>query len=412
MISQALHATTAPSSSSIDGAWVSRTAGLVLAALEERRSTWQTWHVRAEAQRNIRAAEVPTAKVDELVDRVVAEILNTRSVSLARPDDTITEPAALRRSDGSSVYTVAGSELFTSARILAAEQRVVAVAGHMDGRTAPAGIVELALLEQAANGVTLDPGQAALVRSMSMSGARLQLAIAPAGAGKTTAVRALTPASIDSGGQVVGLAPSAAAAALLRDSTGAPTDTLAKLTWSIDHGDLPDWALSVGESTLLIIDEAGMADTLSLDTAVDFVVRRGGSVRLIGDDQQLAAIGAGVCCAISKPSAAPTVSPKYADSTTQPSPLPRSPCGTADPKRSASTLTAAASTSATPPQRSSNCSPHGRQTATVASTRSCWRPPVIWSSGSTREPVSSASTTPGPTETSNWPTEIVHPLAM
>jgi len=92
MISQALHATTAPSSSSIDGAWVSRTAGLVLAALEERRSTWQTWHVRAEAQRNIRAAEVPTAKVDELVDRVVAEILNTRSVSLARPDDTITEP--------------------------------------------------------------------------------------------------------------------------------------------------------------------------------------------------------------------------------------------------------------------------------------------------------------------------------
>ena len=90
-----------------------------------------------------------------------------------------------------------------------------------------------------------------------------------------------------------GLAPSAAAAAQLRDSTGAPTDTLAKLTWSIDQGDLPDWALDVGRSTLVIIDEAGMADTLSLDTAVDFIVRCGGSVRLIGDDQQLAAIGAG-----------------------------------------------------------------------------------------------------------------------
>jgi hypothetical protein len=36
-----------------------------------------------------------------------------------------------------------------------------------------------------------------------------------------------------------------------------------------------------------------MADTLSLDTAVAFVVRRGGSVRLVGDDQQLAAVGAG-----------------------------------------------------------------------------------------------------------------------
>ena len=43
----------------------------------------------------------------------------------------------------------------------------------------------------------------------------------------------------------------------------------------------------------MIIDEAGMADTLSLDAAVQFVMARGGSVRLIGDDQQLAAIGAG-----------------------------------------------------------------------------------------------------------------------
>jgi hypothetical protein len=292
MINRTLHPTTALKSP-VDGAWVSRTAGLVLAAVEGRRSTWQTWHVRAEAQRQIRVAEVPTGMVDELVDRVVADVLNTRSISLARPAEAITEPAALRRSDGSSVYTVAGSDLFTFARILAAEQRLVAVAGRRDGRSAPADIVELALLEQAANRVTLDPGQAALVRSMSMSGSRLQLAIAPAGAGKTTALRALTRAWTDSGGQVLGLAPSAAAAAQLRESIGAPTDTLAKLTWSIDHSDLPDWASSVAESMLVIIDEAGMVDTLSLDAAVDFIVQRGGSVRLIGDDQQLAAIGAG-----------------------------------------------------------------------------------------------------------------------
>jgi hypothetical protein len=44
---------------------------------------------------------------------------------------------------------------------------------------------------------------------------------------------------------------------------------------------------------LVIIDEAGMADTVSLDTAVQFIIGRGGSVRLVGDDQQLAAIGAG-----------------------------------------------------------------------------------------------------------------------
>ena len=56
---------------------------------------------------------------------------------------------------------------------------------------------------------------------------------------------------------------------------------------------MPDWATEVGPSTLVIIDEAGMADTLSLDTAVQYAIGRGASARLIGDDQQLAAIGAG-----------------------------------------------------------------------------------------------------------------------
>ena len=87
----------------------------------------------------------------------------------------------------------------------------------------------IALLEQAANGVTLNAGQAALVREMATSGARLQLAIAPAGAGKTTAMRALAAAWTSDGGTVIGLAPSAAAAAVLREQLGASTDTLAKL---------------------------------------------------------------------------------------------------------------------------------------------------------------------------------------
>jgi hypothetical protein len=81
-------------------------------------------------------------------------------------------------------------------------------------------VVDLALLEMAANGTALDPGQAFLVRQMCTSGARLQLAIAPAGAGKTTAMRALTLAWTEDGGQVLGLAPSAAAAAVLGEQTG------------------------------------------------------------------------------------------------------------------------------------------------------------------------------------------------
>jgi conjugative relaxase-like TrwC/TraI family protein len=279
----------------IDADWVAAAADRVLAAMEEHRTTWQIWHVRAEAQRQIRAANLTTDKPEQLVDLLVAEVLGIRSIRLTSTDDATVEPSALRRSDGSSVYTVTGADLFTSARVLEAERRLVATAGRADGRGVDAVAVDLALLESAANGMVLDAGQAALVRSMATSGAQLQLAIAPAGTGKTTALRTLTHAWLEGGGQLLGLAPSAAAAAQLRDQTGAPTDTLAKLTWTLQHlnEEPPAWVYSIGPSTLVLIDEAGMADTLSLDAAVQFIVGRGGSVRLIGDDQQLAAIGAG-----------------------------------------------------------------------------------------------------------------------
>ena len=58
----------------------------------------------------------------------------------------------------------------------------------------------------------------------------------PRPAPKTTAMRALTMAWTQDGGQVLGLAPSAAAAAVLGEQTGIRADTLAKLTWSLDHG--------------------------------------------------------------------------------------------------------------------------------------------------------------------------------
>ncbi|MBA2695066.1 MAG: relaxase domain-containing protein, partial [Actinobacteria bacterium] len=293
MLQQALVRAPGTEAAPADAAWVKAAAGRVLHEMQTRRSTWQTWHVRAEAHRQVRAADQTGPLAEHLVDQVLHQVLGDRSVSLARPEPGITEPAPLRRQDGSSVYTVAGADLYTSTRVLAAEQALLAAAGRYDGRVIVPTVVELALIESAANGVELNAGQAHLVRTLATSGARLQLAIAPAGTGKTTTMRALATAWTDGGGQVIGLAPSAAAAAALRDHTGVHTDTLAKLVWSLEHTDLPDWADQVGPQTLVVIDEAGMADTLSLDAAVQFVLSRGGSVRFIGDDQQLSAIGAG-----------------------------------------------------------------------------------------------------------------------
>ncbi len=150
----------------VDAAWVAETADRVLAAVEEHRSTWQMWHVRAEAQRHVRTTDVRTrAAPMPSVDLLVDEVLHSRSVRLAPPDDGIQEPEVLRRVDGSSVYTVAGADLYTSQRILDAEQRLIATAGRYDGAVVDESAVDLALLEMAANGTPLDAGQAALVRS-------------------------------------------------------------------------------------------------------------------------------------------------------------------------------------------------------------------------------------------------------
>jgi conjugative relaxase-like TrwC/TraI family protein len=276
-----------------DARWIGQTADRIVAVLEQSRSTWQIWHVRAEAQRQARTIHLPVDQSNHLVDLLVSEVLERRSVALKAPPDGIEEPGELRRVDGSSVYAIAGADRYTSQRILDAEQRILTAAGRHDGAAVESSAVELALLEMAANGTALDVGQAALVRQMSTSSARLELAIAPAGAGKTTAMRALTLAWAQDGGQVIGLAPSAAAAAVLAEHTGIRADTLAKLTWGLQHHDLPEWATKIDRRTLIIIDEAGMADTLSLDTAIQYAIDRGASVRLIGDDQQLAAIGAG-----------------------------------------------------------------------------------------------------------------------
>ena len=86
MVEQALNP--APSTAhETDTAWLDTAADRVLAAMEERRSTWQVWHVRAEAQRHIRAANLPTLEANRLVDLLVHKVLNGRSVCLARPDD-------------------------------------------------------------------------------------------------------------------------------------------------------------------------------------------------------------------------------------------------------------------------------------------------------------------------------------
>ncbi len=277
----------------VDGVWVERTAHQVIAVVESERSSWTPWNVRAEALRQVRAAAIPLDQISRVAEAITDHALATASVPIRTTRSQPAEPALQLRPDGVSVYEQPTATRYTSRRILYAERRLVDTAGRTGGRTADHNSVTLALLQAMANREVLNTAQQAMVRDMATSGKRLQLAIAPAGTGKTTAMRALATAWTSSGGNVVGLAPSASAAEQLRTQLGdgAVADNLAKLVWAIAHHE--PLAGTVGPGTLVIIDEAGMADTLTLDHVVSWCLDQGGSVRLIGDDQQLGAIGAG-----------------------------------------------------------------------------------------------------------------------
>ena len=269
------------------------TAARVVAELEARRATWQVWHVRAEAQRQVRDVAVPADRLAEVVEWVVDDVLGRLSISLSPDVDPISEPGGMRRSNGESVYRPTGADHYTSQRILDAEHRIVATAGRLGGLAWSAEDVELPVLAARLEDVPLNRGQEALVTAMATSGGRVQLALAPAGSGKTTAMLVLANVWTEGGCNVIGLAPSASAAAALAEATGMRCETLAKLERDLAHSPGSALVRCISPGTLVVIDEAGMADTLTLDRVIAYAVARGASVRLIGDDQQLAAIGAG-----------------------------------------------------------------------------------------------------------------------
>jgi len=296
--------TTGRRRTAITGKWVREQAATVLANVAETRSTWQVNHIRAETQRLLRYLDHPGGP--EVVNRIVTTALSEHSIALTTHADTeMNEPAALRRRDGESVYTGHDTTVYTSAQVMAAERRILAAAAKGGGRVVDDTSIGLALLQaHAQHGFELNDGQRQLVKTMATSGARLQLALAPAGTGKTTAMGALAAAWANSGGNVIGLAPTASAAEVLAEDTGVTTDTLAKFVQLAQPADrrcepapAPDdparkWFTTIGWNTLLIVDEAGKASTFDLDAVIGYALARGASVRLVGDDQQLASISA------------------------------------------------------------------------------------------------------------------------
>ncbi|MGV1788320.1 MULTISPECIES: Ti-type conjugative transfer relaxase TraA [Agrobacterium] len=117
---------------------------------------------------------------------------------------------------------------------------------------------------------------------------RIAAVVGFAGAGKSTMLAAAREAWEAQGYQVHGAALAGKAAEALEESSGIESRTLASWSYSWDHGrDL------IGRSDVFVIDEAGMVGSRQLARFIGEAEERGAKIVLVGDHEQLQAIGAG-----------------------------------------------------------------------------------------------------------------------
>ena len=176
---------------------------------------------------------------------------------------------------------------FTTASLLDLEREALEIG--LGGREAGAPRAGIAHVMSALTDapVRLSEEQRTLVARGALSPDRVVCVVGVAGAGKTTALRVLGDALERSGVPVLGAAPSGRAADELRETTEIPARTLHSLLGAARRsGGLP-------RGCVLVIDEAGMAETHVLAPILRLVEEAGGKAVLVGDPAQLPAVGAG-----------------------------------------------------------------------------------------------------------------------
>jgi conjugative relaxase-like TrwC/TraI family protein len=258
----------------------------VVAAVSVKRSVWNHWNLMAEASKQTMDLRFATTADREAIVAMIVDSAQVGSVALTPPELAIS-PVRLQREDSTSVFRPRHSVKYSSTAIIDAEARLLARSETTAAPTVRQAVV--ARIVSHSNG-RLSTQQRTALESIATSGRSVDLLVGPAGAGKTTAMRALRSVWISEHGRgsVIGLAPSATAAQALADDLGIACDNTAK--WLTEF-DLGRTALLTGQ--LLIIDEATLGGTTTLDRITGIAQAAGAKVLLVGDPYQLQSVEAG-----------------------------------------------------------------------------------------------------------------------
>jgi len=280
-------------------------AAEIMGTVEAARSTWGQHHVTAEITRwvsfnrnrtfTITDGGVPrTLTRDEARDFLTRTALQLDSIKVT-PEHVHGRFVPLTRHDGESFYVAKGRTLYTSTRVLAAEQRLLTAARTVSVTPGAATIEHFA--EALLRLPNKDQAQVALAREFVTSRTDLVVGIGPAGTGKTRTMKLAAAAVHTAGGRMIGLAFSKQGVKVFRDEVQIPTFTidgfLTAHRGAATTGRPVSAIYRVGPGDLVVVDEAAMASTSHLDQVVTLVTEAGGRVRYLGDHAQIAAVGAG-----------------------------------------------------------------------------------------------------------------------
>ena len=268
--------------------------------------------IKASSSRRIAPDELTPAHVRELVDHLLGrdgplarrKVFSRRHVMVeAAPMLFGLDPSELDRvvdaviDHSAAIPLVRGPSVdeqpFAPACVLAIETAIAHSIECAARRTgAPTTTPEIATtaldLKERRLGHPLTAGQRAAVEAICASGSGVDVLIGVAGSGKTTALDAARSAFETAGYRVVGTATSGQAAQTLGAEAQMASSTVASLLWRLDHGQS-----RLDQSTVVVLDEAGMTDDhdlLRLLAAADLARAK---VVMVGDHRQLGAVGPG-----------------------------------------------------------------------------------------------------------------------
>ncbi|MFC8797195.1 MobF family relaxase [Promicromonospora sp. NPDC057138] len=267
---------------------LAKAAASTLAAVSDSKATWTHWNLWAEASRQTTGWRLTSvADREQLTARIVA-LAEAGSIPLT-PGELAPTPATLRRPDGTTMLRPKHHTVFSSTAVWDAEQHLLDLA---DDTTAPTLHPGDVAADRPRRGRTLSREQASAVEQIAASARTVDVLVGPAGAGKTTTMRALVQAwTLQYGrGSVVGLAPSAAAAKVLAHDVELRAETTAK--WLHDHTTKRWHHAELHPGQLVIVDEATLAGTHTLNALATAAKRAGAKLLLVGDPAQLQAVEA------------------------------------------------------------------------------------------------------------------------